>query len=61
VVCIAGAYNPFDDRPKLAVEHRAKLAAPGAAREHDALDEATKGFDCLWAIIEMVESVGQQP
>jgi hypothetical protein len=51
--------RPFEDRAELAMQGGGDLAALGAGREGDALDQATDSFRCLVALLRTPERLGE--
>ena len=51
--------GPFEDGAEVAVQRSAHLAAPGAGREHDAVDQAADGGSGFVAFARVVQGVGE--
>ena len=49
--------GPFEDGAEVAVQRSAHLAAPGAGREHDAVDQAADGGSGFVAFARVVQGV----
>ena len=51
--------RPFEDRAKLPMQRGGDLAAPGAGRERDMVDQGANGLGRLVALLRAAERLGE--